>query len=155
MSHHTVDLLWNRQSAGFSYDEYNRDHLWRFNEHNRVCASAAPAYHGNPECVDPEQAFVASLSSCHMLTFLAIAAKKKFVVNSYRDHAVGELGRNEQRKPAIVSVTLRPAVVFDTHHAPTPEQFATLHRQAHDSCFIANSIAQCVKVKTEPEMQVE
>jgi organic hydroperoxide reductase OsmC/OhrA len=90
-----------------------------------------------------------------MLTFLAIASKRGYVVNSYRDRAVGELGRNEQRRPAIVSVKLHPSVVFDKGHAPTEEQFSGLHDRAHDACFIANSIAQCVKVETMPEMEVE
>ncbi|MBD3314291.1 MAG: OsmC family peroxiredoxin [Chitinivibrionales bacterium] len=155
MSEHTLDLVWNRQSPGFSYEEFNRDHLLIFNERNRVCASAAPAYHGNAECVDPEQAFVASLASCHMLTFLAIASKKGFVVNSYRDHATGVLGRNDQRKPAITNVKLQPSVVFDKEHAPTADQYESLHERAHDTCFISNSIAQCVKVETAPEMSVE
>ena len=96
MSEHKVTLEWKRESADFSYESYNRDHVLIFEGGVRVPASAAPAYRGNPAHVNPEDALVAALSSCHMLTFLAVAAKKKFVVDGYSDHAVGFLEKNQR-----------------------------------------------------------
>ena len=90
--------------------------------------------------VDPEEAFVASLSSCHMLWFLSIAAKRKFVVDSYRDAAVGVMTRNEQGKMAMTRVTLRPDVVFSGAHLPTRDELTQLHHKAHEECYIANSV---------------
>ena len=107
-----------------------------------------PGYRGNARCVDPEEAFVASLSSCHMLTFLAIACKKRFVVDRYRDHAVGVLAKDAAGRLAITRVTLRPEVTFSGEKAPTPDELRSLHDQAHHNCFIASS------VKTEVEVVV-
>ena len=94
MSEHKVTLKWERGGAEFSYQKYPRDHTWRFDGGHTMAATAAPAYLGNPAHVDPEEAFVASLSSCHMLTFLAIACKQQFVIDSYEDEAVGHLEKN-------------------------------------------------------------
>src|SRR5438067_4404070 len=112
MSEHKITLAWQRQSADFTYTSYNRDHAWSFDGGATVAASAAPAYQGNPTLVDPEEAFVASLASCHMLTFLAIACKKRFVVDSYRDEAVGFMEKNAEGKMAITRVVLRPRIEF-------------------------------------------
>ncbi len=95
MSEHTVTIDWKRETPDFGYQSYNRDHDWVFDAGITVRASADPAYLGRESCVDPEEAFVASLSSCHMLTFLAIACKKRFTVDGYRDQAVGILGKDE------------------------------------------------------------
>jgi organic hydroperoxide reductase OsmC/OhrA len=94
MSEHKVTLKWERGGAEFSYQKYPRDHTWSFDGGHTMTATAAPAYLGNPAHVDPEEAFVASLSSCHMLTFLAIACKQQFVIDSYEDEAVGHLENN-------------------------------------------------------------
>ena len=111
-------------------------------------ASAAPAYLGSESCVDPEEAFVASLSSCHMLTFLAIACKKQYVVDSYRDQAVGVLEKDGSGRLAIVRVNLRPQVRFGGEKTPTPEELAQMHDQAHHACFIANSVKTEVVVES-------
>jgi organic hydroperoxide reductase OsmC/OhrA len=95
MSEHKVTLKWERGGAEFSYQKYPRDHTWTFDGGHTMTATAAPAYLGNPAHVDPEEAFVAALSSCHMLTFLAIACKQKFVLDSYQDEAVGHMEKNE------------------------------------------------------------
>ena len=95
MSEHKVTLKWERGGAEFSYQKYPRDHTWSFDGGHTMTATAAPAYLGNPGHVDPEEAFVASLSSCHMLTFLAIACKQQFVIDSYEDETVG---REEYRR---------------------------------------------------------
>jgi organic hydroperoxide reductase OsmC/OhrA len=140
MSEHTVTVEWKRETPDFTYQSYNRDHDWTFDGGVTVRASAAPAYLGSESCVDPEEAFVASLSSCHMLTFLAIAAKKRFVVDGYRDHAVGVLGKDPSGRLAVVRVTLRPEIRFGGEKTPTPDELRLLHDQAHHACFIANSV---------------
>jgi organic hydroperoxide reductase OsmC/OhrA len=114
---------------------------------SRVTASAAPGYRGNPALVNPEEAFVAALSSCHMLTFLAVAAKRKFIVDTYSDRAVGFLEKNVKGKLAITRVILRPAVAFSGPTIPTKEQLAALHEEAHHGCFIANSVTTDVTVE--------
>jgi organic hydroperoxide reductase OsmC/OhrA len=148
MSEHKVTVEWKRETPDFSYQTYNRDHDWAFDAGVTVRASAAPAYLGNTACVDPEEAFVASLSSCHMLTFLAIASKKRFVLDEYRDQAVGILGKDTAGRLAITKVTLRPKVQFSGDKAPSPEELEQMHEQAHDACFIANSVKTEVTVET-------
>jgi len=149
MSEHSVTVEWKRETPDFAYQTYNRDHDWIFDAGISVRASAAPAYLGSERCVDPEEAFVASLSSCHMLTFLAIACKKRFVVDGYHDHAVGILEKDTAGRLAITKVTLHPQVRFGGERAPNPEELAQLHEQAHHACFIANSVK--TEVLVEPE----
>ena len=112
-------------------------------------ASAAPAYLGNPNLVDPEEAFVASLSSCHMLTFLAIAAKKKFVLDEYVDDAVGIMEKKSEGRLAITQVTLRQRLKFSGDKQPTSQELDEMNHAAHDQCFIANSVK--TEVKVEPQ----
>jgi len=147
MSEHKVTLEWKRGTEDFSYESYNRDHVLVFEGGARISASAAPAYRGNPAHVNPEEALVSALSSCHMLTFLAAAAKKQFVVDQYSDHAVGFLEKNQKGKLAITRVILHPLVAFGGPTPPTPEQIAALHERAHSDCFIANSVTTDVTVE--------
>jgi organic hydroperoxide reductase OsmC/OhrA len=149
MSEHKVTVEWKRETPGFDYQEYNRDHEWRFDAGVAIRASAAPAYLGNERCVDPEEAFVASLSSCHMLTFLAIAARKRCVVDGYHDEAIGILGKDAAGRMAITKVSLRPQVRFSGETVPTPDDLASMHEQAHHACFIANSVK--TEVTVEPQ----
>ena len=149
MSEHTVTVDWRRETPDFAYETYNRDHDWTFDAGVTVRGSAAPAYKGSESCVDPEEAFVASLSSCHMLTFLAIAAKKRYVVDDYQDEAVGVLGKDASGRLAITKVTLRPRVTFGGEKLPGDEEFRRLHDQAHHACFIANSVK--TEVVVEPQ----
>jgi len=108
MSEHKVSVKWARNSTDFGYKNYNRDHVWRFDSGVEVPASAAPAYLGNPQRVDPEAAFVAALSSCHMLTFLALASNKGFVVDSYEDNAVGHVKKTPTASsPSPVSICIQ------------------------------------------------
>ena len=97
-------------------------------------------------CVDPEEAFVASLSSCHMLTFLAIACKKQYSIDEYRDEAVGVMAKNAEGRLAITTVTLRPQVKFGGDKTPTPEEITKMHEQAHHACFIASSVKTSVTI---------
>ena len=112
-------------------------------------ASAAPGYLGNPNLVDPEEAFVASLSSCHMLTFLAIACKKKFVLDEYADEAVGVMEKNAEGKLAITRVTLKQRLKFSGDKQPTPQEIEEMNHGVHDQCFIANSVKTEVKVELQ------
>ena len=149
MSEHKVTVDWRRETPDFAYETYNRDHDWAFDAGVTVRASANPAYLGNGSCVDPEEAFVASLSSCHMLTFLAIAARRKLVVDSYHDEAVGVLEKGGGGRLAITRVTLRPQVRFGGENLPGPEDLRRLHDQAHHACFIANSVKTDVVVEPQ------
>jgi organic hydroperoxide reductase OsmC/OhrA len=147
MSEHRVNLEWKRGTDPFSYESYSRDHAWILEGGARVPASAAPAYRGNPAYVNPEDALVAALSSCHMLTFLAIAAKKQFVIDRYDDNAIGFLEKNAKGKLALTRLILRPRIVFGGPNTPTQEQIRSLHERAHRECFIANSVTTVVMVE--------
>jgi len=152
MSEHHITLDWQRHTPDFELRSYNRDHTATFKNGEKVGMSSAAAYRGNAEKVDPEEMLVASLSSCHMLTFLAIAAGKKFIVDSYVDKAVGHLEKNEQGKNAITRVELRPKITFADGHAPDAHALEELHHKAHEECFIANSVTTKVTV-VSPEPQ--
>jgi len=145
MSEHKVTVEWKKETEPFAYETYNRNHVLTFEGGMKLNASAAPAYKGDPALVNPEDALVAALSSCHMLTFLAVAAKRKFVVERYSDQAVGVLEKNAQGKMAVTRCTLRPTVVFSGTQ-PTAEQLHQLHEQAHAGCFIANSVTTAVTI---------
>ncbi|MDX6291057.1 MAG: hypothetical protein QOH50_132 [Kribbellaceae bacterium] len=147
MSEHVVDVSWSRGEHEFTYQTYSRDHEWRFDSGVTVQGSANPAYLGSESAVDPEEAFVAALSSCHMLTFLAIAAKKRLVVDSYDDHAVGVMAKNEAGRLAITQVTLRPKISF-AGETPDAETLERMHHRSHQECFIANSVTTRVTVES-------
>lgn len=146
MSVHEARIHWTRGDREFSYEGYSRDHTWHLAGDQTVAASSAPDFLGSAERVDPEEAFVASVASCHMLTFLAIAARKRLVVESYEDAAVGTMEKNDEGRLAITRVVLRPRIVFDGK-VPDAEALARLHEQAHEHCFIANSIRTQVDVE--------
>jgi len=146
MSEHKVNISWARDGSDFGYKTYSRDHVWRFDNGVEVPASAAPAYLGDPRRVDPEAAFVAALSSCHMLTFLALASNRGFVVDNYEDNAIGLLEKNAGGKLAVTRVELRPKIVFGGDKQPTLADLDWLHEKAHRECFIANSVTTDIKV---------
>ena len=146
MSEHKVTLRWERGGTEFVYQKYPRDHTWSFDGGHTMTASAAPAYLGNPANVDPEEAFVASLSSCHMLTFLAIACKQKFILDDYTDEAVGHMEKNAEGRLAITRVELHPKITWSGDKKPNAEELDKMHHGAHDQCFIANSVKTEVKV---------
>jgi organic hydroperoxide reductase OsmC/OhrA len=149
MSEHNATVDWKRETPDFAYESYNRDHDWSFDAGITVRASANPAYMGSESCVDPEEAFVASLSSCHMLTFLALAARKRYIVDGYKDQAVGVLSKDAAGRLAMTRVALRPRVVFGGETIPSPDEVRRLHDQAHHACFIANSVK--TEVVVEPQ----
>ena len=144
MSEFTATIEWQRDGATFTDNRYSRGHSWRFDGGVEVPASSSPHSVRLPysvaEAVDPEEAFVAALSSCHMLWFLSIAAKRGFAVERYRDEAVGIMARNAAGKLAMTQVTLRPVVTFCGDERPSAAEHAALHHEAHEECFIANSV---------------
>ena len=146
MSEHKAKIVWARNGADFGYKTYPRDHVWRFDNGVEIAGSAAAAYLGNPQRIDPESAFVAALSSCHMLTFLALASNKGFIVDSYEDAAVGHLEKNASGKLAVTRVELHPKIVYSGAKQPNDSDLECLHDKAHRECFIANSVTTEVKV---------
>lgn len=144
MSHYTAEIAWSRGEQPFVDNRYSRAHEWRFDGGIRVVASASPSVVPVPlsleAAVDPEEAFVASLASCHMLWFLSLAAKRGYRVDEYLDSAVGEMGRNAEGRVAMLRVVLRPKVTFGGAETPATDALAALHHAAHEQCFIANSV---------------
>ncbi|MGK0426834.1 MAG: organic hydroperoxide reductase OsmC/OhrA [Ulvibacter sp.] len=140
MSEHKVYLSWKNEGEDFLYKTYDRSHLWKFEGGTLIKASAAVDYLGKAELVNPEEAFAASLSSCHMLTFLAIASLKKYVVATYEDNAVAILGKNEKRKMGVKTLYLRPTITFEGGTIPDHKTIDEIHHRAHQECFIANSV---------------
>jgi len=153
MSSYFATVQWTRGDAAFAKQQYTRGHTWRFDEGLTIPASASPHVVKAPwavaRAVDPEEALVAALASCHMLFFLSDASRAGFIVDQYEDAAEGVMAKNADGRVAITLVTLRPHVTF-SGTAPTAAQFATLHDGAHAQCYIANSIRSDVRL--EPEM---
>ena len=154
MSEYHAVVEWDRRGAPFLEGRYSREHRWTFDEGVSLPASASPHIvplpYSSAAAVDPEEAFVASLSSCHMLFFLSLAAKQRFVVESYRDAAVGVMGKNGDGRLAMLEVTLRPAVRFVGDREPSEAEVAALHHAAHDECFLARSVKTTVRCEPAP-----
>jgi len=150
MSEHKAIIDWKRTNPDFLKGRYSREHTWTFDGGLTVPASSSPSVvpvpYSNPASVDPEEAFVASLSSCHMLTFVFLASRQGFQLDSYRDEAIGVMSKNESGASWISSVTLNPKIVYSGDKTPTPEEEKKLHHLAHEQCFIANSVKTTVKV---------
>jgi len=154
MSEYTAAVSWLRNGATFSDKYYSRKHIWTFDGGTQVPASASPHIvpfpFSDPAGVDPEEAFVASLSSCHMLWFLSIACRRGFVVDSYDDVVVGVMEKDSKSRMAMTRVTLRPKVSFSGPNQPTGQVFEDMHHEAHAECFIANSVKS--EIQCEPTM---
>ncbi|MBT4879641.1 MAG: OsmC family peroxiredoxin [Alphaproteobacteria bacterium] len=140
MSEHKVTTNWKMSKHPTNAKTYSRDHEWIFENGQVVEASAAPTFLGNPQCVDPEQAFVASIASCHMLTFLFLCSQKGYPVHRYHDVSVGTLEKNEMGKMSITKIKLCPEITFGEGAVPAREIIEELHTRAHQECFIANSV---------------
>ena len=145
MSEYTATIKWERSSdSKFTDGKYSRGHIWRFDGGVVVPASSSPRVvplpYSKEENVDPEEAYIAAISSCHMLTFLSIAAKRHFTVDEYVDNAAGVMERNPEGRYAITRVRLRPHVQFSGGELPTADQIEEMHHAAHAECFIANSV---------------
>ena len=152
MSEYTVTIHWERQDQIFTDNRYSRGHRWAFDGGIEVPASSSPHVvplpYSNANAVDPEEAFVAALSSCHMLCFLSIAARQGFRVDSYADDAVGILEKDQSGRLAMTRVTLRPRTNFSGDRLPAESELQAMHHQAHEECFIANSVK--TDVRCEP-----
>ena len=150
MSEYVAIIEWNREGGDFAANTYSRGHTWSFDGGLVVPASSAPDVVPVPqsiaENVDPEEAFIASLSSCHMLWFLAIAGKSGYIVDDYRDEASGIMAKKENGKLAITEVSLKPKTSFSGDKIPDREQLEKLHEKAHRNCFIANSVNSEIKI---------
>lgn len=141
MSEHKAVLQWSRGESGFGYKEYPRSHGWTFPRSGQTLnASAAPEYMGDADCADPEETFTAALTSCHMLTFLAIASMSGFTVDSYEDEAIGYLEKGENGKPWLARIVMHPKIVFSGDKVPSEADISKLHDKAHHECFLANSV---------------
>lgn len=149
LSEHVAEIAWQRGDAVFTDQRYPRRHAWRFDGGAEVAASSSPhsvrVPFSDPSAVDPEEAFVASIASCHMLWFLSIAAQRGFVVDRYRDAAVGLMGPDADGRIAVTEVTLRPETTFAGARVPTDDELHAMHHAAHDACFIANSVKTTIR----------
>lgn len=147
MAEHRVTIDWRRTTPDFDYQTFDRTHTWRFSGGQTVQGSSAPAFFGDPARVNPEEGLIAALSSCYMLTFLSIAALKRFVVDRYEDAAEGELGKNAKGRTMIKRIVLHPTVVFGDDRAPDAETLRQMHGKAEDNCFVSNSLLSEVVVE--------
>lgn len=143
---YTIDLNWKRNTPDFSYDHFNRDHTLTFSGPQTLRNSSAPEYLGNTDTANPEELLASALCSCHMLTFLAVASKMGYTVDSYSDHAEAVLGKNEEGRLCVTEITLKPVIGFSGNKIPDAEQLKSLHEKAHRNCFIANSIKTKVNI---------
>jgi organic hydroperoxide reductase OsmC/OhrA len=150
MSVHTAEVAWHRHDAAFTDNRYSRLHRWTFDGGAVVPASSSPQVVrvplSDPAGVDPEEAYVAALSSCHMLWFLNLAAEDGYVVDSYVDQAEGLMAKNEEGRDAITVVTLKPVVAFSGAKKPDDAAVERLHHAAHESCFLASSVRTRIEV---------
>ncbi len=153
MSEYYATIKWQRQEdEKFSDNKYSRAHTWSFDGGQIVQASSSPHVVPLPYSVeanvDPEEAFIASISSCHMLFFLSIAAKRRYVIESYTDAATGIIQIDKDNKISMTDVTLNPEIKFSGGKQPTKEQINKIHHQAHEQCFIANSVKTIIHIES-------
>lgn len=154
MHKHEATTLWERKDQPFVDNKYSRAHLWEF-DGVKVPASSSPAVLPVPlsstDAIDPEEALVAATSSCHMLFFLSIVAKRGFVVDTYNDQAYGVMGKNDEGKTFMSKITLRPRITYSGTQQPSVEKIAEFHHLAHEQCFVSNSLKSEVVVEDPVE----
>jgi organic hydroperoxide reductase OsmC/OhrA len=147
MSEYRAKLLWKRETSDFSYETFDRTHTVTYGGGISLKASSASEYFGKAEYVNPEESLAAAVASCHLLTFLAVAAKSRLIVDQYQDEPVAFLCNNEEGKMAVTQIRLCPKITFGGD-VPSPEKIKWLHEKAHKNCFIANSLRCEVIVET-------
>jgi organic hydroperoxide reductase OsmC/OhrA len=149
MSRHTASVLWDRGDARFTDNRYSRRHVWRFDGGVEVPGSSSPHSvplpYSSADAVDPEEAFVASISSCHMLWFLSIAAKRGYRVDQYADEAEGFMEKDASGRMSVTRVVLHPGAAFSGERTPSTADIATMHDEAHHACYIANSVRTTIE----------
>jgi organic hydroperoxide reductase OsmC/OhrA len=146
MSDLSIKLQWVRAEAALEAGKYSNAHSVNYNDDIDIKVDAAPDWGGNASHTNPEQALAAALSSCQMMTFLALAAKAKWPVASYEDHAVAHLGKNAKGQMSVTRIDLHPVVRFDTGFSPEADKLVQMHERAHRYCFIANTLAESVEI---------
>lgn len=146
MSTYTINLEWKKISDDFTYEKYNRNHNIAFSGNQTLKNSASPEYFGNSDMSNPEELLASALASCHMLTFLAIASKSGYNVQSYNCKAEAVLGKNDDGKMSVTEITLTPKIVYNGDKQPSDEQLKSLHEKSHKNCFIAQSLKTKVNV---------
>lgn len=146
MSDLSIELHWQRTESELKSGKYSNAHTVQYNDRHEVQVDAAPDWGGDPGNTNPEQALASALSSCHMMTFLALAAKANWPVASYHDHAVAHLGKNAGGKMAVTRIDLHPVVRFDTGFSIEAQKLEEMQHRAHRYCFIANTLADSVEV---------
>ena len=150
MASYQATVQWSRDGANFLDNKYSREHQWIFDGGATVTGSSSPHIvptpYSNPAAVDPEEALIVALASCHMLSFLFVVGRKGFVVDEYRDEATGKMTKNEAGKNWISEVTLHPKILFSGVKTPDQQEIAAMHHEAHEECFIANSVKTSVRV---------
>lgn len=144
MSSFSIHVAWRRTTPDFDVKTFDRGHVWHLAGGQTVQGSSAPGYSGNPEMSNPEEALLAALSSCHLLTFLTVAALKRLVVDSYEDDPLAELGKNDKGRMMVSRLILRPRVTFGGATIPDEHTVRELHRKAEENCFIGNSLLSSV-----------
>lgn len=147
MSELSITLTWQRQESELLPNKFSNEHHIKYNDSFELQADAAPSWGGDPLNTNPEQALAAALSSCHMMTFLALSAKSKWPVTSFKDRADAHLGKDPKGKMCISQIDLNPIVEFDAGFEVTEEELAEMHDRAHRYCFVANSLAEHVLIK--------
>ena len=150
MGKYQATVEWSRGDANFLDNKYSREHTWHFDGGVTLEGSSSPHVvpvpYSNASAVDPEEALIVALASCHMLSFLYVAAQRGFVVDEYRDEAVGRMGKTSAGKAWVSEVTLNPKVRFSGEKVPGAAEIHALHHQAHEECFIANSVKTDVRI---------
>tara|TARA_A100000164_G_C21420669_1_gene546526 strand:- start:37 stop:486 length:450 start_codon:yes stop_codon:yes gene_type:complete len=143
----SIDLTWKLNDGDLSPGKYSNKHEIKFNDKTSIIGDAAPDWYGDKQNSNPEQTLAASLSSCHMMTFLALAAKMNWPVSSYKDNAIATLGKNSKGKMSVSSIELNPEVKFANNFSVDAQKMKEVQDRAHRYCFIANSLADEVKIK--------
>lgn len=146
MSAFHIESNWKRTTEDFNYEKFNRNHTIKLSENQIVNNSSAPEFFGNTDTTNPEELLASALTSCHMLTFLVVASKSGFVVDTYVDHSEAILEKNEEGKMAVTIINLKPTISFSGNKIPDADQLRSLHEKAHRNCFIANSIKTKVNI---------
>jgi len=150
MSEHTARITWKGSGTDFAKGRYSREHHWEFDGGLTVPASPSPSVvrppYSNPANIDPEEAYVAAIASCHMLTFLHLASRAGFLIEAYEDQAVGKMTKNGNGVLWVSNILLDPRITFGGESQPSPGELRDLHHQAHEQCFIANSVNTVIEI---------
>jgi len=147
MSKLSINLKWDLSGKDFTPGSYSADHIIIINNNLSLPASSAPDYGGNQNNLNPEQGLAAAMSSCHMMTFLALAAKMKWPILNYSDRAIAFLGKNSKGKMSVTKIELNPKIIFKDNFEVSHDEMSKMQDRSHRYCFIANTLSEEVEVK--------